>query len=388
MRLLPYLKIISKSCSALLSQIDRRQVLLLRMLLLFFFGLTFGASQGPSQILRSRPLADTVGFATQAWQLDSLLARIWYQSEARKPPVYAERYDATQAWKVVISPHDDYAYVGALYPQLFQSLRAKVVIIFGVAHRARLFNLENQLVFDSFPSWHGVYQPIKPHPLREYLMQQLPQELWQLNDSLQTVEHSVEALLPFVQHFNRQVSFVSVLVPAMPFERMQVIAQACATAIATYARQHNWQWGQDFALVISNDAVHYGDEDWGGKNYAPYGCTPQGYQNALTHEKEIIERCLTGELALDKIRLFTHYTIQPDNFREYQWTWCGRYSVPLGLLVAYYLQSELQTPLRGHLVGYATSISAPITPVTDLRMGLTAPANLRHWVGYAAIGYY
>lgn len=40
------------------------------------------------------------------------------------------------------------------------------------------------------------------------------------------------------------------------------------------------EWGRDFCIVISTDAVHYGDKEWGGKNYAPYGTDSAGYAKA------------------------------------------------------------------------------------------------------------
>jgi hypothetical protein len=81
--------------------------------------------------------------------------------------------------------------------------------------------------------------------------------------------------------------------------------------------------------------------------------------------------------------------VREDDWREYKWTWCGRYSVPFGMLAAWSLQQELGAPpLAGRILGYGTSIDTPRIAVDDLDgMGVTAPANLRHWVGYAAVGY-
>ena len=89
-----------------------------------------------------------------------------------------------------------------------------------------------------------------------------------------------------------------------------------------------------------------------------------------------------------KINTFCKYTVEQDNYKEYKWTWCGRYSVPFGLLTAFHLnQLQGNEPLHGTPVGYATSIDHSNIKVDDLEMGVTAPANIRHWVGYAAIGY-
>ena len=81
------------------------------------------------------------------------------------------------------------------------------------------------------------------------------------------------------------------------------------------------------------------------------------------------------------------YTIDDNNFKDYKWTWRGRYSVPFGLLTSFYLQKLFDIKLTGTLVGYATSLDHPHIPVSDIGMGVTAPANIRHWVGYPAIGY-
>ncbi len=336
----------------------------------------------------TRGLVDTVGFAHRAWQMDSLMQRIErLQKDSLRAATKRAGITSQTRWKVAICPHDDYGYVGYLYPAVLQGVKAKTIILFGVAHKARKLHLENQIIFDTYPSWHGPYGPIKVSPVREEIEKQLPKWSYQINDSMQTIEHSVEAILPFLQYFGRDREIVSILVPYMPFSQMQKIAQPLAAAIASVAKKHGWQWGKDFAIVISTDAVHYGDKDWGGSNFAFYGADSNGYRKAVDHEYEIIHQCLTGPLQENRIRKFTEYTVDKNDFHKYIWTWCGRYSVPMGLLTAYDLSKILNEPLTGHLVGYANSISHPPLPVKDLHMGFTAPANIHHWVGYAAIGY-
>ncbi len=99
--------------------------------------------------------------------------------------------------------------------------------------------------------------------------------------------------------------------------------------------------------------------------------------------------CFDGELQPDKIERFTRYTLDDHDHRESKWTWCGRYSVPFGLLAAWHLQQRLRAkPLSGTILGYATSLDHPQLKVDDLEgMGVTAPATLRHWVGYASVGF-
>ena len=205
---------------------------------------------------------------------------------------------------------------------------------------------------------------------------------------MMTIEHSLEALLPFLQYYDRQVTILPILVPYMSYERMQQIAPALAEAIRQVTARHHLAWGKDYSLVISTDAVHYGDEKWGGKNYAPYGTDSSGLAQAVAHEHAIIDSSLTGPLSPARIKRFTEYTVQPEDYKAYKWTWCGRYSVPLGLLTAWHLQQLTATPpLQGTLVGYRNSIDHAPIPVKDLNMGVTAPAYNHHWVGYAAVGY-
>jgi len=336
-----------------------------------------------------RKPVDPVGYAIRASQMDSLMQRI-QKLEGNKMTTAWDRYnlDKYSRWSLAICPHDDYTYANWLYPAILRNINARTVILVGVAHKSKMFSIENKLVFDSHNSWQGPYGPANVSSLREKIMNQLPRSVYVVNDSLQEVEHSLEALIPYLQYFNSKVEIVPILVPAMSFKTMDGIAFTLAMAIQKVMENASLSWKNDLAFVISNDAVHYGDEAWGGQNYAPYGCDSAGYKKALAHEYEIIGNCLTGIITKDKIRRFTEYTVQDTNYSIYKWTWCGRYSVPLGLLTCYYIQQNMRLgSLKGNLLGYSTSIGQKPIPVDDLKMGTTAIATLHHWVGYAAIGY-
>lgn len=355
--------------------------------ILFFGGVLFSSlMQGQSNPgILTRGVADTVGFAHLDWQMDSVMARI--QVLNHDDLIHSQQPDGT-VWKTAICPHDDYTYAGWLYPAVLRNIKASTVIIFGVAHKASLLNIENQLVFDSYRSWHGPYGAVNVSSLRDEIISELPGDMAAVNDSMETLEHSVEALIPFLQYQDRNVEIISILVPAMEFNRMQSISQHLARALLTMMKENNLNWGEDVALLISSDAVHYGDEEWGGKNYAPYGTDSAGNLRAVSYEREIIRTSLEGEVTEEGIARFFDYTVNPDNFREYKWTWCGRYSIPFGLLTSFYLQSlQNGNPLTGIPVAYATSISQPQLKVVDLRMGQTAIATPRHWVGYPAVGF-
>lgn len=323
-----------------------------------------------------RPLKDTIGFASAPWQIDSLMARMF-------PGGMEKSLDLP--WKMVICPHDDYTYVGRLYPDLLKDVKARNLILIGVAHKAAKMGIEDSLVFDSYKSWKGPWKNINISPVREELYNQLAGKFAIVNDSLQKVEHSVEALIPYLQYFNKDITVIPILVPAMSPERMTECGKALAEAIRKVANDHKWEWGKDYAIVSTTDAVHYGNEDWGGADMAFFGCDDSGNAKAMQHESVIIDSCLKGSVNPDKIRLFSKYTLNASDFHKYKWTWCGRYSVPLALYTTYYLDDSHQ--ISGSLTGYSTSITSTHIPVDDLRMGRTAIATKCHWVGYAALGY-
>jgi len=336
------------------------------------------------QETRVRQVVDTVGFAHQEWQMDSIMARI-ERSEEQDPERSFFQYKGTP--KVIIAPHDDYTYVGSLYPAALKNIKAKTIILFGVAHKARLLNLEDQIIFDSYDYWKAPYGNVKVSDIRDEIIEQLPTQLYQVNDSMQQMEHSLEALIPFLQYYNRDVQIVPILVPYMSYEKMQEIAKPLSAAIQNLTTDKGLVWGKDFAIVITTDAVHYGDEDWGGMNFAEYGTDSAGYAQAIDHEYEIMN-VLSGKLQTEKLKTFCNYTVENDDYKKYKWTWCGRYSVPMGLLTSFLLNEDTGgNPLTGSIIGYSNSIDHPEIKVDDLGMGKTAPANMHHWVGYAALGY-
>ncbi len=332
-----------------------------------------------------RGLVDTVGFAHLDWQMDSVMQRI---DRLNKADLKRTEQPEGTVWKAAICPHDDYKYAGWLYEAVLRNIKAKTIILFGVAHKARKFNLENQIIFDSFDLWSGPYGPVKVSALRDSIINELPNNIYVVHDSMETLEHSVEAIIPFLQYQNRNLEIISILVPYMSYDRMNFISENLVEVISKIINKNNLTLGKDIALISSSDAVHYGDEEWGGKNYAPYGTDSSGNAQAVSHELEIINKCFNGEMTPEKIAEFYSYTVNPDDFREYKWTWCGRYSIPFGLLTAIKLQSLLdENKLIGVPIAYATSIAQKHLKVEDLRMGQTAVATPHHWVGYPAIGF-
>ncbi|MFT5861794.1 MAG: AmmeMemoRadiSam system protein B [Flavobacteriales bacterium] len=332
----------------------------------------------PKETVKVRHQEDTIGFAQHAWQLDSILARI--APEDKRP--------TDQIYKAVISPHDDYAYAGGLYTKTLAGIKAKTIVLIGVAHGARDFDLENHLIFGSFQSWSAPGGPIPVSSLRDELLQEMQAKNVLVHDAMMQQEHSLEAITPFLQKQNPEIEIIPILVPYATFEMMHVFSNDLATSLHTLMEKYQLQYGEDLAIVISNDAIHYGSEGWGGKDLAPFGTDSIG--NARAHQKDerIIKECLEGQLTLEKVRQFNTYTIMPDNFKEYNWTWCGRYSTPLGLLTANKLSMlTRKKPLVGTKIDYRSSLYNDPIAVEDIGMGHTAPATNTHWVAYVGMAY-
>ena len=289
--------------------------------------------------LRIRKAVDTVGFAHEGRQMDSVMARILDTQMALLSKARSMKGNENiDTWRIAVCPHDDYSYVGYLYPAILENVKAKTIFLIGVAHKAKQLGLEDRIIFESFNRWKSPYGMVRVSSLRQDIISHLPENFYIVSDSMHMIEHSLEALIPYLQFYNNEIEIIPILVPYMSIERMEQIAQLLAYAIKEVAMGYHMTWGKDFAMVISNDAVHYGDDDWGGRNYAPYGADSSGYKQAVDHEKEIMDNCLTGEVNPGKIAHFVRYTVKEDNYKEYKWTWCGRYSVPFGLLTAYHLQ--------------------------------------------------
>ena len=357
------------------------QHLFFQLIILFIL---FSCNTKRNNTLKVRNPVDSVGFPVYSYQVDSFMQRV--------KNLYFEQIKTNNSkelnWKAAIVPHDDYAYVQDLYPKILKNVKAKTIFMIGVAHKARILGLQDKILFGTFDYWNAPYGKVKVSGLRDTIMNMLDKKLYLISDSMQSIEHSLEPFLPILQYYDNDFEIIPVLIPYMAYNKMKEIAKLLSAAIYQATINNKMEWGKDFTILISTDAVHYGDEDWGGKNFARFGTDSIGYKKAIEYEHEIINNCLLGELKPDKIEKFTKYTVNEQDYKEYKWTWCGRYSVPFGLLSVYYLQELHETRLNDKFIGYSNSIAKPTLYLEDIGMGVTAPANIHHWVGYCAIGYY
>lgn len=287
-----------------------------------------------------------------------------------------------------VCPHDDHLYAARVYVHATEHISAPRVILFGVFHKARLWGLHDRLVFDRFQAWHGPWGPVPVDGLRGELIAGLDDGDIVVDNTMHCREHSLEAIVPFLQARNPEVSIVPILVPYMDWNRIEELSQRFSSALAAVLKRHGWVLGRDVAVVVSTDAVHYGDDF----EHTPFGTDAPGYEKAVEREHELARDFLEGPLQSERLHGLLDRLVDSANVEHYLIPWCGRFSVPFGLEVVRRTADAMGMPVpEGTLLRYGTSLSEgelPVRPATRSQgLGYTAPSNFHHWVGYAAVGY-
>jgi hypothetical protein len=142
--------------------------------------------------------------------------------------------------------------------------------------------------------------------------------------------------------------------------------------------------GRDVAVVLSSDGVHYGPDF----KFTPHGeGGVEAYTKACATDRAILTGPLSGSMNTNKARQAFETFCDPEDPGRYRLTWCGRFSVPFGLLLLEQLASVQGRNLEGRPVGYGTSVGGPQLAVKATGLGTTAPSNLYHFVGYPAAVY-
>jgi AmmeMemoRadiSam system protein B len=287
-----------------------------------------------------------------------------------------------------ISPHDDYLYAGNVYAPLYKLINTKEVVIFGVVHgtvRKELNDLQNVLILDNFNQWKGPYGNVNISPLREKIKKELPTQYLSVNDKAQTLEHSIEALIPFIQHYNKDIKITPIMVTMMPFDRMDSLSLILSGIISNYSKENNLTPGKDIFFLISNDANHYG-EDF--KN-SPYGMDDKAHLKAVDNDKLFAHNHFDGEITKAKIVGVTSVLWPEVSIHKVIPNWCGRYPIVFGLLtVSKIIRNVMNKSLVGEVLAYSDSWTNGVIPLKDSHMGITAPFSLKHWVGYLSAGFW
>ena len=333
-----------------------------------------------------RGVADTVGFSFTEDQIKAVV-QLSERLEHKAIQENQKKY-GNEPWIAAICPHDDHLLAGRVYVHLFQNLKAKQLIIFGVAHKAGKWGAQDSIIFDSFDYWRGPYGYVPVSETRNEIISLLPDSIYVVNNDWQSEEHSVEGIVPFIQHYIPDAKIVSILVPYMNWERIELISEHLANALAIIIQKNQWEPGKDIAFICSNDGDHYGDQDWGGRNLAPFGADENGYLKATHQDSQLILTTLSGKLKSEKLKDFCDRVWGENDLKEYKIRWCGRFAIPFGLNTVRKLMEKLnQKTLNGYLLRYDTSYNLGKLPLDNIGIGTTAPNNIHHWIGYSVIGY-
>lgn len=353
--------------------------------LLFLLAIFLASSIQASNRLESvqppkiRPIRDDVGFC---WKADSMKTLIDFLASQEK-----ERFDST-GLVAAISPHDDYLYAGRLYYPLFNLIRTREAVIFGVTHglvRNEIKGLDSLLILDDYELWPGVLKPLEISPLRSYLKTHLKANYFTVNNRAHELEHSIEALIPFLQYFNPEVKITPIMVAPMPLKKMKEIAAELSRVITAYMKENKLQPGRDIFFLISADGNHYGKDF----NNLAFGEGQEAWEKALAFDRNLIDSYLTGRLNDGKIAGLTG-ELWGETYLDYKNSyWCGKYSIPFGLLtVQRVIERSTGRQTRGRLIRFSDTYSEGVLPLKKIGLGTTAPFSLRHWVSFCSIAYY
>jgi len=286
-----------------------------------------------------------------------------------------------------VAPHDDFLYAGAVAWPLFRRIRAREVLILGVTHgtvRKALGNPEGVLLLESFDAWQGPYGSVAISPLRDRLKRDLPPGSWVEHPQAHTLEHSIEALLPFLQHVRRDVAIIPVMVTAMDRETMGKQARNLAGVLRHYLEERHLVLGRDVAILISADGNHYGP-DFDNLTFGP-GRT--GHEAALRNEREVLEGLVRVPLTGHQVEQVLTQLWGADFRAPGRLQWCGKFSIPLGLqlLVELNRNGVLSQPPTLSLLAHGDTFSDGVLPFRGSDLGLTAPFSLQHWVSFFSLG--
>ena len=323
---------------------------------------------------------DGVGFAITAGQM----AEAWELSAAEPRP---ESLGPVPAAGVagLICPHDDYLCAGRMYREVIPLVKAKTVILVGVFHKHRRYSVRDLMVFDPYRAWRSPDGEIPVSGLREDLLARLaPGESTQSavwHDS----EHSLEAIAYWLKHQNPDVEILPVILPATAFSRLEVLADHLGAALAGSMKERGWTLGEDVAVVISSDGTHYGAR----YHYTPFGAGGvDTYLEVMDTDRKMLQSLFAGPVTAAMAREFYASMTDPDQPDHFRGAWCGRFSIPFGLMLLAAAARDLgQAPPQATPVAFGSSLGFPELPARTPGMGLTNAINLYHFVSYPTVAF-
>ena len=326
-----------------------------------------------------RPIRDDVGYCWQGDKFDLFIK--WLDENYPDEKLKSDNLIAG------ISPHDDYLYAGKVYYPLYKLINAKEVVILGVTHgtvRKEINDPKNILILDEFDEWRGPHNNVRISPLREIIKKKLDSHDFIVNNKAQSLEHSIEGLIPFLQHYNRDVKITPIMVTAMSFEKMDSLSNALSGIISNYVKENNLKLGNDIFFLFSNDANHYG-EDFDNH---PYGLNEEAHKVAVVNDKRIANEVFNGTITKNRIQELSDELWPEAGIKQDCPLWCGRYAVVFGLLTVNKIVNANGKKLSGKVFKYSDTWTGGVLPVKGTEMGITAPYSLKHWVGFLSAGFY
>ncbi|MBN2200241.1 MAG: AmmeMemoRadiSam system protein B [Candidatus Aminicenantes bacterium] len=327
----------------------------------------------------TRPVRDDVGYC---WNTTAMKALVDFLEKEAGDSHPAEGLVAA------VAPHDDYLYAGRVYHPLFKILRTREVVVFGVTHgavRKEIGDPQSLLILDSFKDWPGLDRPVGVSELREHIKTHLDKSFYAVNNTAHALEHSIEGQVPWLHYFNPEVRITPIMVTGMPFEKMEEISTRLAETIAAYMKDRGLVPGRDVFFLISSDGNHYGRDF----DNAPFGEDETAWKTARELDRRLIREYLTGPMDEGKVEGLTR-ELWGETYLDYRNTyWCGKYSVPFGLLAAQKIVAlTTGKKISGTLLRDSDTYSEGVLPLVKTGLGTTAPFSLRHWVSFCSIGYY
>jgi len=328
-----------------------------------------------------RPIRDNVGFCWNAEEMNKFMN---YLSKDDRNKFVNQSKNLFAA----VSVHDDYLYAGKVYYPLYKNIRTKEVVIFGVTHgtvRKEMGPLSDDIILDEFDKWCGPYKDVEISPLREIIKSELPKEDFIVSNKAHEIEHSIEALIPFLQYYNRDIKITPIMITQMSYEKMESITKRLSEIILNYIKEKNLKPGKDIFFLISNDANHYG-EDF---NNSPYGTDAFAHKIATENDLKIILKDLSAEITDETIKN-TATDLWPDpESKKTVPLWCGRYPIIFGLQTILKVAKGLNDKkIYGTLFRYSDTFSEKVLPVKNTGMGLTAVFSYKHWCAWFTEGFY
>jgi AmmeMemoRadiSam system protein B len=321
---------------------------------------------------------DSTGYALRASQM----AAVWEKSGM--PPAPDSLGPVPEKGvAAILCPHDDFSFAGRVYRRVIPLVTARTVVLFGVFHGYWRVGARDRMIFDSYREWTAPDGPVRVSPLRDALLARLQPADWKQDSMAHDMEHSLEPLVCWLRHVNSEVEIVPIIVPAASFGRFEELADHLGAALAAEMKARGWHLGKDVAIAISADGIHYGP-DFSQRTFGIGGL--EAYQKATEKDRGLLTGPLRGPLDKAKIRTLYETFVDSAHPDTYRWTWCGRFSIPLGLLTLERLTRE-SGGATGWPVAYATSISGPELGLRDIGMAPTSPSNLYHFVGYPGAAF-